>query len=76
MCLAIPSKIVELKQDNIACVEVLGTRRDISLDLVSGAKKGDYVLVHAGFAIDIVDKEYALESLEVIKEIPELADIR
>lgn len=76
MCLAIPSKIVELKQDNIACVEVLGTRRDISLDLVSGAKIGDYVLVHAGFAIDIVDKEYALESLEVIKEIPELADIR
>lgn len=73
MCLAIPAKIAEIKEDGLAIVDVLGVRRSIALDLVPAAKVGDYVLVHAGFAIEIVDECYAQETIELIKDFPELA---
>lgn len=74
MCLAIPAKIVELKDDSMATVDILGVTREIALDLVPQAELGDYVLVHAGFAIEVVDAEYAQETIELIKDFPELAD--
>ena len=68
MCLAIPSKIVRI--DNlIATVDVYGARRDISLMLLpEEVTVGDYVLVHAGFAIQKVARDFAEESLKLIKE--------
>lgn len=74
MCLAIPAKIVELKEDSMATVDILGVTREIALDLVPQAVLGDFVLVHAGFAIEVVDAEYAQETIELIKDFPELAD--
>ncbi|MBI4690297.1 MAG: HypC/HybG/HupF family hydrogenase formation chaperone [Nitrospirae bacterium] len=69
MCLAIPSKIVKIKDLN-ATVDVYGARRDISLFLMpEDVSIGDFVLVHAGFAIQKVDKDAAQESLEYIKQI-------
>ena len=74
MCLAIPAKITEVSEDNIAQVDILGAVRSASLDLVPQAKLGDYVLVHAGFAIEVVDPQFAQETLDIIREFPELAD--
>ncbi|HIS39346.1 MAG TPA: HypC/HybG/HupF family hydrogenase formation chaperone [Candidatus Aphodovivens avistercoris] len=73
MCLAIPAKITELKEDRLATVDILGVKRDIALDLTPQAQEGDFVLVHAGFAIEVVDAQYAQETIDLIKEFPELA---
>lgn len=73
MCLAIPAKITELKEDRLATVNILGVKRDIALDLTPQAQEGDFVLVHAGFAIEVVDAQYAQETIDLIKEFPELA---
>ncbi|NQT45861.1 MAG: HypC/HybG/HupF family hydrogenase formation chaperone [Candidatus Omnitrophica bacterium] len=67
MCLAIPMKIVEIKGDR-AIVSSSGLRREIGLQLLSGVKTGDYVVVHAGFAIERLDEERARETLAIMKE--------
>ncbi len=68
MCVAIPSKIVEIDEAT-ATVAVGGSRILARLDLVEGAKLGDYVLVHAGFAITLLDAEDARETLSLMKEV-------
>ena len=73
MCLAIPGKITEIGEDSLATVDILGVTREVALDLTPQAGLGDYVLVHAGFAIEVVDADYALETIELIKELPQLA---
>ena len=65
MCLAVPAKVVEIK-DQLASVELNGVRRAASLLLLPEAKRGDYVLVHAGFAMQIVDAEEA-ERIEALR---------
>lgn len=70
MCLSIPSKIVEIDEDNMATVDTMGVRRKVSLDLMSDeAAIGDYVLIHIGFAMGKIDREDALESLKVYEEM-------
>lgn len=73
MCLAIPAKIERLDDNRVAHVSVLGVTRAVALDLVPQAALGDYVLVHAGYAIEVVDEQSALETLDLIAEFPELA---
>lgn len=68
MCLAIPAKIVTLK-GSIAQVDMMGNERVVSIDLVPEVKIGDYVLVHAGFAIGIIDDESAKETEELLLEV-------
>lgn len=75
MCLAIPAEIIEMKDDRLATVSILGVTRDVALDLTPQAKVGDYVLVHAGFAIEVVDAEYAQETIDLIRQFPDLADL-
>ncbi|MDO9287988.1 MAG: HypC/HybG/HupF family hydrogenase formation chaperone [Thermodesulfovibrionales bacterium] len=71
MCLAIPSKVIRI-QDMNATVDVYGAQRDISLLLLpEEVALGDFVLVHAGFAIQKVDNEIADEALKYIKQIIE-----
>ena len=72
MCLAIPAQVIELKDDGLATVDILGVTRDLSLDLAPQAGVGDFVLVHAGFAIEVVDPEYAQETIDLVKQFPEL----
>ncbi len=74
MCLAIPAKITEIKEDGLAVSDIMGVTREISIDLTPQAKLGDYVLVHAGFAIEVVDEQFAQETLELIKDFPEMAE--
>ena len=69
MCLAIPAQIVGEPNDNtMAEVDILGVRRFISLMMTPTAKVGDHVLVHAGFAIQVVDEEFAAESLSMLRQ--------
>ncbi|NPD31092.1 HypC/HybG/HupF family hydrogenase formation chaperone [Eggerthellaceae bacterium zg-1084] len=74
MCLAIPAQVTELRDDHMAEVSIMGTTRSISLDLTPQAQVGDYVLVHAGFAIEVVDEQHAQETLALIDEMSELVD--
>ena len=73
MCLAIPSKIIEI-DDNIGTIDVDGVKRKASLLLLEEAKVGDYVIVHAGFAIHKIDEQAAMESLRLLKEAAALID--
>lgn len=75
MCLAIPAKVEKLNDANMATVDVCGAKREISTDLTPDVNVGDYVLVHAGFSIDVVDEENAKITLEMIKDMPEFAEI-
>lgn len=67
MCLAIPSRIVQI-ENNMATIDVDGLRRKASLLLLEDARVGDYVIVHAGFAIHRIDETEAMKSLELLKE--------
>ena len=69
MCLAIPSEIVEIR-DQTATIDLAGVRREVSLLLLpEEASVGDYVLVHAGFAIHKIDKVAAEEAMRLIKDL-------
>ena len=68
MCLAVPSKIIEIN-DQVAKVDVDGVIRETSIMLMDDVKIGDYVIVHAGFAINKIDEEAALQTLEDMRSI-------
>jgi hydrogenase expression/formation protein HypC len=70
MCLAIPGKIIEIdsKKEHATVDYGEGTRRKANITLVD-AKIGDYVLVHAGFAIQVLDKKEARETLKLFREM-------
>lgn len=70
MCLAIEGKINSI-QDNMAEVDFGSLLRKICLDLTPEAKIGDYVLAHAGFAIQILDETYVQELRQIHKEMDE-----
>jgi hydrogenase expression/formation protein HypC len=67
MCLAIPARITKINK-NIAEVESLGVKKEIDVSLVPDVNVGDYVIVHAGFAIQLIDEEDALISQGYWKE--------
>lgn len=75
MCLSIPSKVVEIDETNMATVDTMGVKRQVSLDLMAEpVAVGEYVLIHVGFAMNKIDEEDALESLKVYREILEIMD--
>ncbi|MGV8039772.1 MAG: HypC/HybG/HupF family hydrogenase formation chaperone [Thermoanaerobaculaceae bacterium] len=71
MCLAVPMQVLE-RRDDLATVELDGVRREVSLMLQPEAKVGDFVLVHAGYAIGIVDEQEARETLALLTEMARL----
>ena len=75
MCLAIPAQVKSINENNLATGDILGVTREVALDLTPSAEVGSYVLIHAGFAIEVVSEEAAQETLDLIKEFPELADL-
>ncbi len=68
MCIAIPSKIVNIDEQSVATVDVNGATKRISLQLLDNAAIGDYVIVHAGFAINKINETEALETLKTLRE--------
>jgi hydrogenase expression/formation protein HypC len=73
MCLAIPARIVELEGD-VAVVDAMGNRYKAKTTLLPEARLGDLVLVHAGFAISLVDEQEAKKTWQLIAEIDEFQD--
>lgn len=73
MCLAIPSMITAINGP-MATIDVDGVRREVSLMLLEDAAVGDYVIVHAGFAIQKLEEEAARESLQLLREAMEQMD--
>ncbi len=70
MCLAVPMKIVEIA-GNRAVVDMGGARATVGLDLLEGAAVGDYVIVHAGFAIEKLNPDEARKTLELLADLEE-----
>jgi hydrogenase expression/formation protein HypC len=73
MCLGIPAKVVELDESKVGKVDYLGTKVKTNLSLIENIKLGDWVIVHAGFAISKLEEEEAQETLAMLRDIAEKA---
>ncbi len=74
MCLAIPVKVVSIEGDE-AETEIAGVRRRVSIALTPEAKVGDYILLHTGYAIGVVDEAEAEETLKLLEQISRLSEV-
>jgi hydrogenase expression/formation protein HypC len=74
MCLAIPSKILSIKGDT-ATIELGGMQREVSLMLLEDASVGDWVIIHAGFAIEKLSEEDAQQTLALLRDIMEADEV-
>jgi hydrogenase expression/formation protein HypC len=74
MCLAIPVKIVSIDGEE-AETEIAGVRRRVSIAFTPEAKVGDYVLLHTGYAIGVIDEAEAEETLKLLEEIASLSEV-
>ncbi len=68
MCLAVPMKILQIS-GGIGIADLSGVKREVNLNLIEDPKVGDYVIVHAGFAIQKLDEVEAEKTLELLREI-------
>ena len=80
MCLGVPGKVVEFMEDSplgmtMARVSFGGIIKEVCLAYVPEVEVGDYVIVHAGFALNVIDEEEAMEVFAMLKEMQELADL-
>jgi len=78
MCLAVPGKITEIMDAGgvrMASVDFSGIVREACLEYLPEAKTGDYVIVHVGFAISMVDEDEAAKTLEYLREMGALAEL-
>jgi hydrogenase expression/formation protein HypC len=73
MCLAIPVRVVELRGEDKALVDLEGIRKEISLALVDDVAVGDYVILHVGYALSKLDPEEAERTLALFAELPKAA---
>jgi hydrogenase expression/formation protein HypC len=74
MCLAVPVRIVSIDGKE-AETEIAGVRRRVSIALTPEAKIGDYILLHTGYAIGVVDEAEAEETLKLLEEIASLSEV-
>ncbi len=68
MCLALPAQVAEIKEGDIAVIELGGVRKEVSLALVSDVGVGDYVLIHVGYALNKVSEDEAEKTLKLFAE--------
>jgi len=71
MCLAYPGKVVKILNENQALVDFGGVKKAVNTSLVDDVKIGEYLLVHAGYAIQVMDEEEAKKTIEIWKELLE-----
>lgn len=69
MCQAVPAKVIELLDNDMAKVQMGSVTKTISLSLLEDVKKGEYVIVHVGFALNRLDEQEAMRTLEFFHEI-------
>ena len=68
MCLAIPGKVEEI-DGNIATVDIMGVKNRIAIDMVRNVQLGDYLMIHAGYAIEKIDEAEAMQTIELFHEL-------
>lgn len=73
MCLAIPARVLVI-HENMGELDMAGNRLSVDLSMVPEVKLGDYVMVHAGFAMQIYDEDEALATLEILREYAGLVE--
>jgi len=74
MCLAVPVQVISV-DGNEADVEIGGVRRRVSIMLTPEAKVGDYVLLHTGYAINVINEAEAQETLKILEEMANLDEV-
>ena len=74
MCLAVPVKVVSIEGSE-AEVEIGGVKRRVSIMLTPEARVGDYVLLHTGYAINVIDEAEAQETLKILEEMARLDEV-
>jgi hydrogenase expression/formation protein HypC len=72
MCLAMPTRVIEIDENGLATVELDGVKKQISLALIDDVAIGDYVIVHVGFALQKLDEEEAKKTLALFAEMADL----
>jgi hydrogenase expression/formation protein HypC len=79
VCLGVPGKVLTIEENAqgmiMGTVSFAGVNKEICLAYVPEAKPGDFVIVHAGFAISIIDEQEAEETFEILRRMGELADL-
>jgi hydrogenase expression/formation protein HypC len=65
MCLALPARVVELREDDLAVIDLGGVRKEVSLALVEDVAVGDYVIIHVGYALQKLDPREAQSTLDL-----------
>jgi hydrogenase expression/formation protein HypC len=75
ICLAIPAEVIEILPGSMGRVRIDGIVKVVSLALVEGVGIGDHVLLHVGFALSRIDPQEAVETLALLKEMGELAEL-
>ncbi len=73
MCLAVPAKIIRLEEPGLGLVDYLGSQVRTNFSLVPQAKVGDWVIVHAGFAISVLDEKEARRTFRMFREMAKAA---
>ena len=77
MCLGIPGKILTIYENHgtkMAEIDFGGVRREACIEVIPDAKPGDWTIIHAGFALNLLSEDEALETLDILREISELAE--
>lgn len=69
MCLAVPAKILKIQENEMALAEIGGIQKRISISLLEKVSEGDYVIVHVGYALSILDPEEAQKTLALFQEL-------
>jgi hydrogenase expression/formation protein HypC len=71
MCLGVPARIIEVKSPYLGRADVAGVTRDVGLQLIENPAVGDWVLIHAGYAINRMDEDQARETIGLLEELRE-----
>jgi hydrogenase expression/formation protein HypC len=74
MCLAVPAKITQIGESGQGTASYLGSAVKVNLALVPQARRGDWVIIHAGFAISVINAKEARETLRLFKELAAAQD--
>jgi hydrogenase expression/formation protein HypC len=77
MCLGIPGKIISMYEDHgtkMAKVDFGGVTREVCIEVIPEAKPGDWTIIHAGFALNLLSEEEAQETLDILQQMAELTD--
>jgi hydrogenase expression/formation protein HypC len=74
MCLAIPAKLIEITGEETGKVDAGGVRTDVILAMVPHAQLGDYLIIHAGFGIEVLDQDEAQVRLDLFRELAEVTE--